>query len=329
MNLTKVKNRDLINLGRLSGKHCKVNGQHLASSPVIQGSISLSKTFSDLTLHYSESTELRNLSTSLERPAGLTVGVLLKGKILFSLDNERFEINDEKGPICFAFNLARSCQWGRSMIKGNHVIKAVVTLPFSWLSQRFGQQSHIDTIIKNLLCGHKHLYTNEASDKATKLCEEIVANNQQCLSDIEIESLALAFIATCIKNIGNVVPDNTSTVRTEKEYNTTVNSTALKIRSFIEKNILHSSPPTEVDLNKISTTLGISVSTAQRQFKIGFKQTILEYIRTRRLEIAREQLLKNASIGEVAYQAGYKHTPNFTYAFKKMFGETPGDVQAP
>lgn len=80
-------------------------------------------------------------------------------------------------------------------------------------------------------------------------------------------------------------------------------------------------------LNQVASDMGMSVSNLQRVFRASYGQTIGEYIRQRRLEIARDAIVRERkSIGEAAYLAGYLHTSNFTNAFKRLFGVPPGTL---
>jgi len=77
-------------------------------------------------------------------------------------------------------------------------------------------------------------------------------------------------------------------------------------------------------LDEIAGALGVSVSTLQRKFKAAYGYTVIDYVRRRRLEIARSALLLDGiSIGEAAYLAGYNHPSNFVAAFRKQFDVTP------
>ncbi len=56
---------------------------------------------------------------------------------------------------------------------------------------------------------------------------------------------------------------------------------------------------------------------------------IFEYLRTRRLRLAREAMeCKGASVSEAAWQTGYKSPANFTTSFKRQIDISPRLVRA-
>ena len=77
-------------------------------------------------------------------------------------------------------------------------------------------------------------------------------------------------------------------------------------------------------LEKIAQKFSMSISNLQRKFKQELGLTVKNYIRYRRLEIAKYHLEQGLiSVTEASYEAGYHHPANFTHAFKKTFGHPP------
>jgi AraC family transcriptional activator of pyochelin receptor len=70
------------------------------------------------------------------------------------------------------------------------------------------------------------------------------------------------------------------------------------------------------------------VGVNQTKLKAGFRQalgmTIYEYVLRLRMERASELLLSgDHGIAEIAHMVGYQYPANFTFAFKRQFGELP------
>lgn len=306
---------------RLSSLNANGEPQDIRSCTL--GKLDFRYTLSNLIFHISENREIATATTTFERPAGLTFGVLLRGKVSFSLDDEPYCVSTEhdgKAKL-FAFNLNRTTRWARTTIANNEVCKILVTIPHSWLCNRYAQSSELSAHIKNLVKQHKSSYVMDTDTRLTRLCENILLETSEGVSDLEAEGLALRFISNCIENLSFKFLNLTA-----PPINTNLNQTPFKIREYLESNIIPSNPPAQPDLKIITKELGYSVSTAQRNFKQAFGLTIIEYIRNRRLEIARDRLAGKMSIGEVAYLAGYNHTSNFSIAFKKFYGLPPGEV---
>lgn len=63
-------------------------------------------------------------------------------------------------------------------------------------------------------------------------------------------------------------------------------------------------------------------------FKKRFGVSLFNFLRKKKLEHARHQLLTtNTPLKDISCQAGYRDSVNFTAAFKKYFGYTPGSVR--
>ena len=81
------------------------------------------------------------------------------------------------------------------------------------------------------------------------------------------------------------------------------------------------SPPTTIELAR---EVGTNVTTLQRIFRHGVGTTILGYIQSRRLEIARAMLQERSGpVGEVALNVGYASASAFSAAYRRRFGHPP------
>ena len=78
----------------------------------------------------------------------------------------------------------------------------------------------------------------------------------------------------------------------------------------------------------IAREAGVSVSGLQRLFRAGYGVSVVEHVREVRLGLARDRLAAGTcTIQEAAEIAGYSSTANFTTAFRRHFGSTPGSVR--
>jgi len=319
-----IRDIDVLQFSLIHGSGHKIHKQSPNHSPLAKGKLLLTKTLAEIIVHVSNTEELDSISVSCDRSNELTVGVLLEGKLKFALDDKEYswEVKPGAQPICFAFNALRQVRWSKETQRGNKVKKSLVCIPHSWLKSRFRGETRLDNYVKNLMLHHNLVLAANANPLAQDLAKKLLKYQEKELSEIEFEGLGLVLVAECLKNLQNGAP----AVKRIATNDSKVSAESMSICEFIEKNIIDCTPPVDIDLSQISKRLGLSISTAQRQFKLDFKMTIMEYIRSRRLEQARGLLQKNMSIGEAAYRAGYSHTSNFSLAFKKYFGITPGDI---
>jgi AraC-like DNA-binding protein len=65
-----------------------------------------------------------------------------------------------------------------------------------------------------------------------------------------------------------------------------------------------------------------------RQFRIMFGTSPYRYLLMRRLEFARERILRERPLAAVACDAGFADQAHFTRAFKSAFGLTPARYRA-
>ena len=78
-------------------------------------------------------------------------------------------------------------------------------------------------------------------------------------------------------------------------------------------------------LAEIAADCGVSVSTMQRLFRAAYGTSIAGWLRGRRLDHAHADIAAGwCSIAEAAFHAGYGDVANFTTAFRRRFGVTPG-----
>ena len=81
-----------------------------------------------------------------------------------------------------------------------------------------------------------------------------------------------------------------------------------------------------IRLDDLALTSGLSKYHFIRLFKSVFGISPYQYIKHRKLDLARMQLLKGSRVVDVAVQFGYPDTPSFSKAFKQLFGLNPSAI---
>jgi AraC-like DNA-binding protein len=83
-------------------------------------------------------------------------------------------------------------------------------------------------------------------------------------------------------------------------------------------------------VSQLAREAGISRRSFNTHFRRAFGVSASEYLRTRRLESARDAIIEQGiSINEAAYLAGYGNPANFATAFRKHFGYAPSRCRLP
>lgn len=80
----------------------------------------------------------------------------------------------------------------------------------------------------------------------------------------------------------------------------------------------------DLNLEHIARKAGYSKYHLSRMFHAKVGCTIHQYVKNKRLEKAAEQLIiTSKTIAEIAFISGYESQQSFTYAFKKLYLESP------
>jgi AraC-like DNA-binding protein len=94
-------------------------------------------------------------------------------------------------------------------------------------------------------------------------------------------------------------------------------------RTMIKKNIRY-----HFVIREISQKVGMNEFKLKNGFRELFGNGVYEYLRTERMLEARQLLSdRNRNVKEVAALTGYKSVNSFIKAFKKKYGETPGEYR--
>jgi AraC-like DNA-binding protein len=84
----------------------------------------------------------------------------------------------------------------------------------------------------------------------------------------------------------------------------------------------------ELRVEAIASEVGVGTATLRRLFQKAYGCTISEYIRIRRLDVARTILEEGGAVSAAAAFAGYTSPANFSTAFRRRFGITPRRARA-
>jgi|GEM_PF-736759 len=96
-----------------------------------------------------------------------------------------------------------------------------------------------------------------------------------------------------------------------------------RLRQIVENNILKN-----LTLNELAFLSNRSLATFKRDFEKEYGISAGKYIRERKLDIARHELIEGKALSNISSQLGYDNVSNFTWAFKKRFGQTPKAYQS-
>ena len=83
-----------------------------------------------------------------------------------------------------------------------------------------------------------------------------------------------------------------------------------------------------VNINTLAEKYALSDRHLQRVFKFAFKQSLADYIRSRKLTTSLDDLLNTDSrLLDIALEYGFDYEQTYIRAFKREFGITPGQLR--
>ncbi|WP_087020353.1 AraC family transcriptional regulator [Thaumasiovibrio subtropicus] len=244
---------------------------------------------------------------------------VLEGTLAFSYDDHFYALETEnKKPQSMVIHVDKPCTSRRFIGCNDKPLRKIhLFLTADWFEKQPKLWEEWKQYIDLSHQAHLQSTPIEVNHEMHLLLESILessSDSNEFMRHMNCEQLALRVIMLCYKNVqqsqahaSNRAPDYTR-------------SPALnRIMTYIEKN-LHK----PITLNSIARENGFSVSALQRLFKSRTGLSLMEFIRHRRLEIARDAMREeHLSVSQAAYLAGYNHSSNFITAFKRAFHLTP------
>lgn len=285
-----------------------------ADRPIMSGHF-IHQSFTDgLNIHTTDAVETQDTSISSEVAPSISFSFLFDGTIDFSIGNSRHHIStlDHQELATFIVINNDKQMFTRYLVKDMHVKKLTISMTKQWLLHRCQNDNDFTLVSALFESGGVFNWQPTASviDKVKSLIN--TGNPTSLAGKLNTEHLTMEILAMCLDAAHDVIQHPESQLTTLIENNSSLVEQVNAVITFSNT------------LPEIAEQLNISVSTLQRNFKRYYGVTISDYITDKRLETAKKLLILNElSIGEVAYEVGYKHSSNFINAFKKKFAITP------
>ncbi|REC50215.1 hypothetical protein DRF67_01395 [Chryseobacterium pennipullorum] len=149
------------------------------------------------------------------------------------------------------------------------------------------------------------------------LLNEIIANRHA-------GGLRRLYIENCVYELLFLQIEQYSALseKNEKPVPSVIEKKISGIRELIDQNLPH-----PYSISELSRLAGINEYHLKKSFKALYHQSIYSYTISRRMEKAKSLLLnEDMNVNETAFMMGYSDSTNFTAAFKKHFGFTPGKI---
>jgi len=170
-------------------------------------------------------------------------------------------------------------------------------------------------IVGYLIVGPTVQTSATVSDKA--LCRLAVAGSARLREETLMQAAAaLAHYAdTEIEALGRMVSLLREHIESNRLFLPDRQTPGQLVRVYVKKNLGE-----KITLSKMSKNLHCSTVTLTEAFRREFGMTIMEYVLSERMKLARKLLLTGASITEIAAACGYPDVEYFSKCFKRENG---------
>ncbi len=284
-------------------------------APLLEGCVSVDSMGVDPRVHVTDAVEIESADVNIVLPPSFTVVVVLEGPLDATLDDIALRSSATHGPQGHFWYHRRPTRLHRRLSSGTRVRKVNVSIPPSAVADMLRLEE--DTGPPGFLEDDSLVVQNwTPSRRAIRLAEGIIeaANERPALYRLSMGISALTLLHDALSQF----------VVTRRPLSDVAVGSRDAARAYRVRNYLLANLRNDIELARIARDTGMSVSTLQRVFKRTFGRTVFEFVRERRLELARISLrCGEVTVGEAAYLAGYNSASNFSTAFRQAFGYPP------
>jgi AraC-like DNA-binding protein len=186
-------------------------------------------------------------------------------------------------------------------------------------------EAHLGNLQEFLLSDQ--FFVNKYAVGSTSLGHTLAVLNQRVKDgnfDIhQVQEELFYHLAECLICDQRLVLDHMSKMKFKREQTKQEVFRALwQARSIMEEDVRRNP-----SLEQICSEIGMSKYHFIRTFKQTFGVAPYQFLKQKRLEEARRELIMGLSTLDVALSFGYADVPTFSKAFKKAFGQTPGQIK--
>ncbi|MBJ7538435.1 helix-turn-helix domain-containing protein [Marinomonas transparens] len=286
----------------------KTSKTHRQSASLMQGMMLTELLPSGMTFHMVNAKAIRDFGFEAELFPNFKIALFLSGNMRFQLGEQKTQLG-EKARHAKVMTLSEPDLCSMNAKADEQRSALYLSVEPDWFEKNGMESSGI----KQQLANHGGLDDWALPEILWLQAQQLLTQNDQSyVSRMAREGFALSLMACWLDTLSYKEPVN---LRPESR----------RVQQF--RDLLNSQEVLTMSLSSIRNQLGMSSATLQRYAHEHLNMSITQYLRLRRLELARTALHRDGiSIIEAALLAGYNHASNFTTAFKREFGVSPTDA---
>lgn len=250
-------------------------------------------------LVYSNVQVMESYESSSLDPAPLNIIIILQGRVSLTLGGEVIELSEQ---MALTLSLDKEVEFDALQQAGQNLRVLTLSLDHQALEQlqapiRRGNDWSVWRL-------PPHIYQGL-----------MLFRNDMSLSQLYLEGLSLQILSQGLL-LDDTAPA-TADVRIPPQE---------RLRLERVREVIATRPQGEYSLSELAQVAAMSPSSLRSKFKACYGQTLFDFLKQKRLQMARDYLLRGYSVQQAAHFAGYSYATNFTTAFRKHFGVAPSSL---
>lgn len=276
------------------------------TSPVLHGDVEEMTLSSGISLTHSDVRVLQPYETTSRHSSPLYMLVVLEGSVTLALNGEEYVVRSG-----MAFSSRLSTQ---QVMRARHDAGGMLkTLSFGVYPDDATRESLLESLLQEWQTLHVPTFIWQVPGFVLSGIQHAQQQGISALSrKLLLEGLMYQLLGHGLNQRQHTLPCRPEHARLER------------IRAMLAQ-----SPEQEYTLGQLATLAAMSQSSLRSKFRQRYGCTLFDYLRDCRLELARRFLLEGHSVQQAAWMSGYQHATNFSTAFRRRYGISPGELRKP
>ncbi|SMF39817.1 AraC-type DNA-binding protein [Alteromonadaceae bacterium Bs31] len=291
--------------------------KEVKNKPILAGVVRSARITSDWHWHYAEAHASKNAEVSFEVQAGMTFGLLYEGELQLEINGCPHSLKAE-APLAFCFSNAAPLRLRRRFKARARVHKFTLGTTGAWLTCMG---------LETLMCqGQPQLQKFAATDEIVTAVNSLLALPNE--TSVQQKFQQMSNIATLLSAAGEELDKGVRCLLKHAHAPQAPETLEQRVQACVRDIVMRENIQlSDLQVDELAKSLGTSASSMQRIAKKCFGESLLKHIRQAKLANALNAMKeRNFTIGEAAFLAGYKQASNFSLAFRKAYGFSPGEI---